>query len=475
MRTSGWLTLLAIAVLAACASHGGSAPSLPVTPEFLGAATASKITYYNVGSGTNDYEGFTTYAGANGIIYYDVVAQPTCNPGGFCAAAQGNVGELNPSTKAFTEVTLYGEPLGIAQTSDGAVWSAENTQIKGGSNGILARLSPFSAAGLTEIPLPAVASGPSPQPRALAIGSDANLWFTDQQGSRIGKISPAGPYTTAAMTMYAVPSGPVGTPQLPAHPWGIASGSDGNLWFADRLNGVIYKSTTSGVMTGYITPEQVKLGSSNTSAPSYLALGSNGRQYFTESTSPGKFDSISTSGTFAKIALPSGSVPYLNASKGATIAFSDIQNSAIGIYNVTTHKIVELPTRTLVQPTLKAPDGVAVQSANSIWFSCFGPPPTGKPICLGNLSLTSVWSVFPSTTITVKTGSTNAQLIGLGETGDSGPFTASSSNTAIATVAISSVAGDDHNFVITGVAAGTVTVTITDAASRAVPITVTVK
>jgi hypothetical protein len=86
-----------------------------------------------------------------------------------------------------------------------------------------------------------------------------------------------------------------------------------------------------------------------------------------------------------------------------------------------------------------------------------------------------VWSVFPSTTITVKTGSTNAQLIGLGETGDSGPFTASSSNTAIATVAISSVAGDDHNFVITGVAAGTVTVTITDAASRAVPITVTVK
>ncbi len=480
MRTSGWLVLFGAAVFAACASHASTPyvatgnQSQDVSGQVLG-ASASKITYYNVGSETNDYNGFAAYVGANGMIYYSVFAQPTCNPSGQCAAIQGNAGQLDPATKAFSEVTLYGEPLGVTQTSDGAVWVAENTQIKGGANGIIARLSPFSSAGLTEIPLPAGAPGTTPEPRDVAVGPDTNLWFTDQLGARIGKLSPAGPYNTAAMTMYAVPNGPVGTPQLSARPWGLASGSDGNIWLADRLNGVIYKSTTSGAMTGYVTPEQVKLGANTSAAPSYLALGSNGRQFFTESTSPGVFRGVSTSGSFSKIALPSGSIPYLTASNGNIIAFNDIQNSAIGIYNVTTRAIVELPTKTLVQPTYKSPDGVAVQSASSIWFACFGPPPSGKPLCLGNLQLASTWAVFPATTITVKTGAANAQLIGIGETGDSGPFTAVSSNTSIATVASSNVSGDDHNFVITGIAGGAATVTFTDAATRNVAVAVTVK
>jgi hypothetical protein len=165
----------------------------------------------------------------------------------------------------------------------------------------------------------------------------------------------------------------------------------------------------------------------------------------------------------------------LDGSKGATIAFNDLQNAAIGIYNVTSHTLVELPTATRLQTTFKAPDGVSVQSASSIWFSCYGPPPAGKALCLGHLQLTSTWAVFPSTTIAVKTGAANAQLIGIGETGNSGPFTATSSNTAIATVASAKLADGDHNFVITGVAAGTATITITDAVSRSVLISVTVK
>jgi hypothetical protein len=52
----------------------------------------------------------------------------------------------------------------------------------------------------------------------------------------------------------------------------------------------------------------------------------------------------------------------------------------------------------------------------------------------------------------VKTGAANAQLIGIGETGNSGPFTIASSNTGIATIASSNVTNDDHNFVITGIA-----------------------
>src|SRR5258705_9559905 len=61
------------------------------------------------------------------------------------------------------------------------------------------------------------------QPAAIAAGPDGNLWFTEQGGNRIGRITPAGVVTefSAGITAGAALAG-------------IAAGPDGNLWFTEN-------------------------------------------------------------------------------------------------------------------------------------------------------------------------------------------------------------------------------------------------
>ena len=54
-------------------------------------------------------------------------------------------------------------------------------------------------------------------------GPDGNLWFTEVDGNRIGRITPAG-----AITEFSPVSPPARSPD------GIAAGPDGNLWFTER-------------------------------------------------------------------------------------------------------------------------------------------------------------------------------------------------------------------------------------------------
>ena len=54
----------------------------------------------------------------------------------------------------------------------------------------------------------------------ITAGSDGNLWFTENEGNKIGRITTGGVIreTSAKSGMYPV---------------GIAAGPDGNVWFAE--------------------------------------------------------------------------------------------------------------------------------------------------------------------------------------------------------------------------------------------------
>ena len=101
--------------------------------------------------------------------------------------------------------------------------------------------------------------------RRIAVGPDNNLWFTELNGSKIGKIT-----TSGAITEYTIVN--TGTPQ----PWGIASGPDGNLWFTESGGNKIGKITTGGTITEYV------LLTTNTH-PSGIVTGPDGNLWFTES------------------------------------------------------------------------------------------------------------------------------------------------------------------------------------------------
>ena len=61
---------------------------------------------------------------------------------------------------------------------DGNLWFTEDA----GNN--IGRITP--AGEITEFPLPTPGSGPA----GITVGPDGNLWFTEQIGNKIGRINP---------------------------------------------------------------------------------------------------------------------------------------------------------------------------------------------------------------------------------------------------------------------------------------------
>lgn len=439
---------------------------------------ASNVLLYQIGSSaTNDVFGFSIHFGSDGKLYYTTLGNFTCAP---TCGEPGNVGRFDPATGSFTEVPLTGNPLDVIQTADGAIWATEYT------TGKLVRFSTFSSAAQTEVPLPATtpqpngSPGPAPGPRALAMGPDGNLWFTDQHGHRVGKINPAGPYTTAAITMYDLPAGGANTPGYLAQPGGIAAGSDGNMWIADSSNGTVDVMTTSGsIAAAYVSPEQKNEPPSLTSYPRFLALSSDGKMYLTQAGDGvnypyhGWLDTVTAAGVFSSIPVPgmSAQTDQVAAGSSGVMYFSDLGNAALDQYtSAGGMRVYPL----LLQGAYGAlPNGVAVAPDNSAWFSCYGGQTPLQPLCIGHMLLASEWSVFPSGTITINgAGPMSAQPIGLAESGNSGPFTGVTSNAGVAI--INPVTGSDHNFTIVGAGGGTCTITITDAHGRSVAIPVNV-
>jgi streptogramin lyase len=74
-----------------------------------------------------------------------------------------------------------------------------------------------AATRFREVAIPTANSSPV----GITAGPDGNLWFTENAGNKIGRIT-----TTGVITEFPVPSSD-------SSPYGITAGQDGNLWFTD--------------------------------------------------------------------------------------------------------------------------------------------------------------------------------------------------------------------------------------------------
>jgi len=119
------------------------------------------------------------------------------------------------------------------------------------------------AVTINQFPLPAAIS----YPIGIASGPDGNLWFTEQKGDKIGRITTAG-----VITEFTIPTVPYGS-----GPIGIASGPDGNLWFTEGTSSgnKIGRITTAGVITEFPIPTA-------SSGSQCIASGPDGNLWFTE-------------------------------------------------------------------------------------------------------------------------------------------------------------------------------------------------
>jgi virginiamycin B lyase len=132
-------------------------------------------------------------------------------------------------------------PAGITTGADGNLWIAAKSAI--------VRMSPQGA--VTSFPLPDQVGG------ALRIvrGIGGDLWFVEEQGGHVGRITTAG-----AIRLL---------PQILDAPTGIVEGPDGHMWVAeqgdgriDRLDGNRFTSFTVGSYSD--GPEDIVVGPGRT-------------------------------------------------------------------------------------------------------------------------------------------------------------------------------------------------------------------
>ena len=151
--------------------------------------------------------------------------------------------------------------------------------------------SPKAAAltHLTEFALPTTNGGPL----GITTGPDGNLWFTEFNGNRIGRITPTG-----RVTLFPLPppyEEPNGLPTPFTMPIGITAGRDGNLWFT--TNNGIGRITPKGTFTGFYP-----LPLPN-SAPAKITTGLDGNLWFTEQGTD-TIGRITLSGSLTEFPLP---------------------------------------------------------------------------------------------------------------------------------------------------------------------------
>jgi virginiamycin B lyase len=224
-------------------------------------------------------------------------------------------------------------PDAIALGSDGNVWFTEDV------GDAIGRITPTGT--ITEFPVPT--SGTSL--RGIAAGPDGNLWFTEFEGNKIGRISTAG-----TITEFTIPT-------ANAYPWGIAAGPDGKLWFTEPGANKIGRISTSGVFSKFPIP-------SSGSGPVGISAGSDGNMWFTESGLD-QIGRITTSGTVTEFAgLTSGSTAFdIAPGSDTSLWFTEENGDQIG--RITTSGTVSefsVPTPSLLRGISPGPDG-------NLWFT----------------------------------------------------------------------------------------------------------
>jgi streptogramin lyase len=138
----------------------------------------------------------------------------------------GSIAEYsaNGAVNVYPATTSFQYGCSMVEGSDGNIWFTDP------QNDRIGRITPQG--GVTFFGL-----GSEAGPYAIALGSDGALWFTEVDANEIGRLT-----TQGALTNFQGGYGPLD----------IVAGPDGNLWYNDE-SGNIYKLTTAGTSTRVLT------------------------------------------------------------------------------------------------------------------------------------------------------------------------------------------------------------------------------
>jgi streptogramin lyase len=238
------------------------------------------------------------------------------------------------ATAEFLVPTLGSLPTGIAAGPDGNVWFTEQAGNR------IGRITPGGV--ITEFLVVTAGSAPT----GITQGPDGNLWFTQRSIDRIGRITPSG-----VVTEFLLP-----TPG--AAPTGITAGPDGNLWFTEQAANQIGRITPGGVVTEFLLPTPGN-------APTGITAGPDGNLWFTEQAA-NRIGRITPAGVVTEffVVSPESSPTGITQGPDGNLWFT--QQSANRIGRITPAGVV---TEFLILTPNSAPAGITTGPDGALWFT----------------------------------------------------------------------------------------------------------
>ena len=204
---------------------------------------------------------------------------------------------------------------------------------------------------------------PNPGMGAVAGGPDGNVWFTEPNANRIGRVTPAG-----VVSEFSVPT-------ANSYPSGIVTGPDGNLWFTEFAGNKIARITPLGQVTEFPVPTAF-------SQPGEITLGPDGNLWFTEGLR--KLGRITPSGVIAEFSVSPVQAYSIVAGQDGNLWFTGGADTVV----------VGRMTPEGAMTVFPAPSGIGIPMTicggpdSGLWFATYD---LGW---IGRMSLTGVYSAF---------------------------------------------------------------------------------
>jgi len=250
-----------------------------------------------------------------------------------------------PTFYQFSIPVSTNRPQWIAAGSDGNMWFTENPGSK------VARITP--AGVVTEFTIPTA----NAQPQKIIGASDGNLWFTEftttpSSTSKIARVTTTGTFTEFS-TLYAPPP--------PDNPLGLVDRKDGNIWYvAEGSSRVGFQSVGGG------TAGETSIPTANAS-PFDIATAPDNNLYYTEvgTDKIGRITNLFTAQS--EISLVTGTTPEsIVRGPDGNLWFTEFGRSSIGRLSPSSFSVTgEFPTLTPnAQPT-----GIVVGADGALWFT----------------------------------------------------------------------------------------------------------
>lgn len=239
---------------------------------------AGQITEIPLSSPIGAYNAFTT--GPDGNFW-----ATACDAQNVSGCGVSFIIKIMPSGQVAYSYQLpdpLSDPVGITKGPDGNLWFTDCIII-GAETCLDNEIGRLTITGkISEFGLPIFNTGfNSPHvdygfPAGIATGSDGNLWFAD--GPKIGRITPAG-----HLTMFSLPLNHRASPYD-----GIAKDSAGAIWFTEEpvvgqasRQAIVGRITTSGQITEFTLPVADSVPYAITAGPNHtiwitLCVGSSG-------------------------------------------------------------------------------------------------------------------------------------------------------------------------------------------------------